>query len=355
MVLFLGMVAFAVDIAYMELSRTELRVSTDAAARAAGEALTRLQDLELARQAAKDVAAANTVAGDPLLLDDSDITFGNSSFNSQGAWVFNASGTPVNIVKIRGRRTDDAPSGSIPLFFGSIFNVRGFAPVRSSTVVRQDRDVCLVVDRSSSMKLAVDSSSTTMSSSDTRFCQIPQSDSRWAALAVAVQIFNTTLTQTPQIEHVGLASYASAYTSCGVTNAASSINQALTPNAALVNTAMSNISNTKFNGATNIAAGVDKGIAVLTGPSSRPFARKTLILLTDGNRTEGGDPVVSANTASANDIVIHTITYGASASQQEMQTVAYATGGTHYHAPDEAALEDIFRKLALSFSVTFID
>jgi Mg-chelatase subunit ChlD len=123
----------------------------------------------------------------------------------------------------------------------------------------------------------------------------------------------------------------------------------------LVNTAMSNISNTKFNGATNIAAGADKGIAVLTGPSSRPFARKTLILLTDGNRTEGGDPVVSANTASANDIVIHTITYGASASQQEMQTVAYATGGTHYHAPDEAALEDIFRKLALSFSVTFID
>ena len=43
LVVFLGMVAFAVDVAYMQLVRTELRVATDAAARASGEALSRSQ------------------------------------------------------------------------------------------------------------------------------------------------------------------------------------------------------------------------------------------------------------------------------------------------------------------------
>ena len=355
MVVFLAMVAFAVDIAYMELARTELRVSTDAAARAAGEALTRLQDLNLAKQAAKDVAAANMVAGKPLLLDDSDIIFGRSAYNTQGAWVFDPNGTPVNSVQVRGRRTQDSPSGSVPLFFGSIFNVRDFEPVRDSTVVRQDRDVCLVVDRSSSMKLSVDSDSENMSYSDPRICRKPYSDSRWKALEEAVRIFNVTLGQTPQTEYVGLVSYASAFNYCYVSNAESTVNQTLTSDLSRIDTAMSGISNTVFNGNTNIAAGINHGVSVLTGPSARPFSRKTMILLTDGIRTEGGDPVQSANTAAVHDIVIHTITYGDAASQSEMRAVAHAAGGTHYHAPDKESLENIFRELALSVSVTFVD
>lgn len=355
LVIFLGMVAFAVDIAFMELSRTELRVSTDAAARAAGEALTRLQDMDAAAQAAKDVAAANLVAGQPLLLDDSDIVFGNSSYNASGSWVFTPNQSPTNSVQIRGRRTEDAPSGDIPLFFGSIFNVTGFGPTRTSTVVRQDRDVCLVVDRSSSMKLAVDSTSQGMSLRDPRVCQKPYDDSRWMALAAAVQIFNDTLALTPQQEHVALVSYGSDFSYCGVSNTDSDIDKTLTGNLNQITSAMNVISNRKFNGNTNIEAGVDNGIAVLTGPTARPFANKTMILLTDGIRTAGGDPVVSATTAAGHKIKIHTITYGDGANQQDMQNVANAAGGRHYHAPNEAALENIFRELALSVSVTFID
>ena len=75
---FLVSVAFSVDVSYMQLTRTKLRSATDAAARAAGEGLSRAQDMDYARQQAKDIAAANKVAGKPLLLDDSDIVFGHS-------------------------------------------------------------------------------------------------------------------------------------------------------------------------------------------------------------------------------------------------------------------------------------
>src|SRR5215510_10137842 len=73
-VIFLAMTALSVDVAYMHLSRTQLRAATDAAARAGAEALSRNQSTTAARTAAKNLAAENLVAGAPLLLADSDIT-----------------------------------------------------------------------------------------------------------------------------------------------------------------------------------------------------------------------------------------------------------------------------------------
>ncbi len=46
MIVFLATVAFSVDVAYMQLSKVQLRTATDAAARAAGESLSREQDLD---------------------------------------------------------------------------------------------------------------------------------------------------------------------------------------------------------------------------------------------------------------------------------------------------------------------
>ncbi len=88
LIVVLVMTVFAVDVAYMQLVRTELRTSTDAAARAASEALARTQSVADARQAARDVAAANRVAGDPLQLDDADIVFGSASASNQGVFTF---------------------------------------------------------------------------------------------------------------------------------------------------------------------------------------------------------------------------------------------------------------------------
>ena len=76
MIIVLVMSVFSTDVAYMQLTRTELRTATDAAARAGAEALSRTQSEPQARVAAKNAAGRNAVAGAPLLLDDSDMIFG---------------------------------------------------------------------------------------------------------------------------------------------------------------------------------------------------------------------------------------------------------------------------------------
>ena len=57
-------VVFSVDVAYMQLTRTQLRSASDAAARAAAECLSRTQDVDQAREAAKTIASRNLVAND---------------------------------------------------------------------------------------------------------------------------------------------------------------------------------------------------------------------------------------------------------------------------------------------------
>ncbi len=355
MIVFLASVAFSVDVAYMQLTKIKLRSAADAAARAAGEGLSRAQDEDYARQAAKDIAAANLVAGKPLLLDDSDVIFGKSSQQESGAWTFTPNGQPVNAVRVNGRRTRQAPSGSVPIFFGRVFNVFDFQPVQAATVVRLDRDICIVVDRSSSMKLFLTDTSGTMSTGDSRFCQPPNmAQSRWGALSIGIDRFVNALDTTPQLEHVALVSFASDYTSCSYTNNASDINCPLSEDNSAVTSAMATLSGTKFNGRTNIAAGITKGIQVLTGPSARPYAAKTMVLMSDGAYNEGQVPHVVAAQAAAQDIIIHTITYG-EADPVEMKAISDATGGNNYVAPDAQALQEAFEQIALTLPVVFTD
>lgn len=368
-IVFLASVIFSVDVSYMQLTKAKLRAATDAAARAAGEGLSRAQDLNYARQAAKNIAAANKVAGQPLVLDDSDIVFGKSTQQGSGAWTFTPNGQPINAVRVLGRRTREAPSGSVPLFFARVFNVLDFEPIQAATVVRLDRDVCLVLDRSSSMKFYLTDAGGSMPTTDPRFCQPPNmSLSRWGALSIAVQRFIDALAQTPQTEYVALATFAggssgaSSYTACSYTSNTSDINCNLAANHAAVTSAMASLSTKKWNGRTNIAAGINRGIQVLTGASARPYAAKTIVLMSDGAANEPGGTETAgrqaalqkANEAASHDIIIHTVTYG-EADPDTMQAIADATGGNHYIAPDAQALQDIFEEIALTLPVVFTD
>ncbi|MCO6043450.1 VWA domain-containing protein [Aeoliella sp. ICT_H6.2] len=358
MIALLACVAFSVDVAYLQLTRTKLRAATDAAARAAGEALSREQNLDASRQAAIDIAQSNLVAGDPLLLDvEQDIVFGRSTQQRGGAWSFEPAGEPINAVRVLGRRTRDAPSGSVPTMFGRVFNVMDFQPLSTATVVRLDRDICIVVDRSSSMKLFLNDNAPTMSTSDPRFCRPPDmSQSRWRALTRAFDRFVAALHTTPQDEYLSLASYSSSGTWCGNSNNVADINQQLSADYGDAESAMTTLSGTKFNGATNIGEGIRSGIDALTNPStSRPFAAKTMVLMTDGNYTQGNRPRDVAPEALRHDIVIHAVTFGDGADQNEMRAVAAATGGNFYHAPDAQTLQDVFEEIALTLPVMFTE
>ena len=352
LVILLVTVAFSVDIAYMQLTRTRLRTATDAAARASGEALSRLQDANAARQAAKTIAAKNMVASAPLILEDRDIIFGNSEKRSNGSWRFTANGTPVNSIQIHGRRTSDSASGSVPLFFARMFGVNDFEPTEQATALRTDRDICLVVDRSSSMKLDLATTAQTMSTADARFALPPRTpDSRWAAMQSAVQVFTDHLATTPQAEKVALVSFGSDCTYFGVTNRVSDLDQPLDLDESRIGTAVATISSRVFNGATDTSAGIDRGVEALTDSRARPYAMKTMVFLTDGFRTQGRLPIDAANDAADENITIYTVTFGAAFDQSEMIAVAAATGGTHYHASTAAELRDVFAEIARTIPV----
>lgn len=359
MMVFAIMAAFAIDVAYMQMVRTELRAATDAAARAGAEALSRTQDESVAIAAAVQVAALNQVAGEPLNIETSDVVLGKSEQAGDGSWSFIAGGEPTNSLRVNGRKTDGSAAGPAALHFVGLLGKEFFEPVQQATAAQLDRDIVLVLDRSGSMAWdlsGVDWQYPAGGTYPDAYCEAPHpSDSRWAAAAAALAAFLDEVEGTEQKELISLVSYASPGNWCDSSFNASDIEIDLSEDYAQVIAAMASRSAAPIPGGTSISSGLDDAITVLTGPSARPLAHKTVVLMTDGVHNHGPAPINSAYVAHAEGITIHTITFSGGADQAQMQGVASATGGNHYHAPDAAALTAIFREIALTLPVVLTD
>lgn len=318
----LAFLALSVDLAYMQLSRSELRVATDAAARAAVESLSREQSVSKAITAARQIAEANEVAGQPLILGDQDIILGRMAFQTGTKWEFFPNEEPYNAIRILGRRTAGSRSGPINLFFGGVSGDRQFETQISSTAANLDRDVALVIDHSGSMLWY----------------------NRWKGLQQAVDIFLRELDRSDPIEHVSLAGYSSE----------ARLYQPLTGDTSLIRAALSGLSPA---GQTNIGGGLQAGSDSLEDPAyRRAFAAKVVVLMTDGNHNTGTDPLlVASQLAGTRSHKVHTVTFGQSANQSLMRRVAEATGGTFYHAADNNELVQIYREIALTLPVLLVD
>lgn len=328
--LLLVMAVFAIDVAYMQLVRTELRTSTDAATSAASEALARTQSVGIARQAALDLAFANPVARDPLQLAGQDIVFGVAEQNGgQGRFQFrpvaisDADTNPidkVNAVQVAGRRTSDSPSGSVNLLLGGILNTPTFQPSVQTTSTAVVRDIALVLDRSGSM----------------------QTNDKIGDLKSAVNIFLGLMDNTPSDERISLTTYSTTGTK----------DVDITSNLAGVSRVVQAM---PAQGFTAIGEGLEFGSdSLVNDPLSRRFAEKTIILLTDGRENRGIDAIDVVPVAQGRNQKIFTITFGADADQNLMRQVADATGGFHQHADDGGDLEEAFRTIAETLSVVVV-
>jgi len=342
------MAAFAVDVAWMQLVRTELRTATDAAARAGAKELSLSQTTAAAVNRAKQVALRNRVAGDPMLLANADIEIGKGQqATATSRFKFTPGGTRPNAVRITGQRTQGSAAGPVNLLFAGVLGIRQFEPSETATSTQLDRDICLVVDRSGSMMERLSGGGLPSGT-----CDPPHpTQSRWGALNIAVSAFLDELQNTVQSEHVALASYSSDTKECGNTYKISTIDSNLVKGYAAIRNEMARMSSKPVKGRTAISAGLDEGLKVLTGKKTRPFAVKTMILMTDGIHNLGPEPILSARKAAAADIVIHTITFSDDADIRRMQDVAAATGGKHFHAPDAAELVRIFKEIASTLPV----
>jgi hypothetical protein len=343
------MAAFAVDVAWMQLVRTELRSATDAAARAGAKGLSLYQDRGAARETAKRAASRNQVAGDPMRLSNRDIEIGVSEQTDETSrFKFTSGGRFPNSVRVTGRRTSGSAAGAVSLLFSGVLGVREFEPVQVAISSLLDRDLCLVVDRSGSMMESATGPDEATKETD---CFPPPADSRWVALAAAINGFLAELDNTLQEEHVAMVSYGSEFVRCKIYYPEVRVDSDLTTDYSTIRSAIDGIGNRPIQGHTHIGEGIDAGIGVLRGRKSRRFAVKTMILMTDGLQNGGTKAIDAARRARSREIVIHTITFGANAAQADMQQVAAATGGKHFHAPTPSDLERIFKEVALTLPV----
>ena len=323
-VLLIGAV-FGVDVAYMHMVRAELRTATDAAARAGAETLARTQDVDAAVASAQRVASLNKVAGKGLTVPESAITVGGFTAQ-QNRFVFDETKNPFVAMRINGSREATSPDGSVPLFFARALSRQSFQPTQTATSAANVRDVALVLDVSGSMN--------SRSGSSTRL----------EALKAAVGIFIDEIQVSSPHTFLSLSIYS--------TNALKVTD--LTADLELIR---SQVNLLRPVGSTAIGLGLQKGIDSLANdPLNRPFAAKTIVLMTDGVHNTGVNPTVTVQNAVSLGQTVHTVTFSSGANQSLMRQVAGSTdGGIHLHADDAADLSEAFRQIARSLSVILID
>jgi uncharacterized protein YegL len=312
LMVFLATAALSIDVAYMQLVRSELRASADTAAKAAVVVLSETGDVNAARAKATEIARLNTVAGRELLLEPQDIVFGTGQVGTNGSIEFIPNATPYRAAQVTGRKLGASPSGSVSLFFGGVIGTPEFETQLQATAAYMDRDVVLVVDRSDSM-----------------------AGGAFYDLQVAVGVFLQTLRDNQTEERVGLVSYAEAVY----------FHHSLTTDLDAIQAQMNAMSTVRAR--TNIGGGIDLGLSVVLNDAGSGLTQKVIILLTDGYHNTGTDPRSAARRAKDNGVVIHTVTFGWYADQSLMREIALTTGGEFRHAPDGGTLSDVFRELAL--------
>lgn len=348
----------AINIAYIELVRSEQRLATDAAAKAALVTLGQTQSRDQAIAAAKSIAALHRVAGHPVQLTNSDIQIGVSSMNSNGTFQFSPvssnSTSVTNSIRVRSD-LDHVVQGGVPiLLMPQLMGASSFQNEQFATATRIEMDVCIVVDRSGSMAWSLGNTSFEYPgelqglSPLQNYFKLPHPTlSRWSALRSSINVFVNVLNEAPIKSRVAMASYSSNFTFGIWTSQVATIDQPLTLSYTNLAQKLDQIATAPLIGNTNIAAGMREGINALTDPAtSRVTSSKSMILLTDGIKTQGDDPVELANMARQMNIRIHTIAFSAQADAQLMAQVAHAGGGQVYIAPDAASLTSAFRTIA---------
>lgn len=318
-VLFVG-VAFSVDVAHMQLTKTQLRVSTDLANRAGSEALARTKNSNLAAQVAKQIALANPVANRPLVLKDSQLKFGQVGKDNFGEVRFSPGTQPFNALQVDGGLTSQVGGGPVPLFFAGMLGTKQFEPQLTSIVTTQGapkRDIAAVIDITGSMN--------SHTPTGTRFTD----------LLVAYNSLVVALNQTDDEEKLGLATY-------------STSSKVELPLQSAYGPTIAALSAKHPSGATNINSGIQAGRIILNNNLlRRPDVEKVMVLMTDGLHNTGPSPIFAAQDAKTDKIRIITITFDSTAGIPLMRQVAEITGGKHFHAPTLTELRSIFQDIGL--------
>lgn len=380
--LFVVMMIFAfmtLNISNNQRHFTAAQISSDLASRWGVDALSRSNDTATISSEIRDLVDRNwsvSLAMSPKAIRESNkvnldvnIQIGSASLKN-GEFQFIDNASPANAVRVTAAGKVDSV-GFMPVFGGQQ------SIARTATAMALERDLCLVIDRSGSMNFDLNTGNWMYDYGQHPYNKMSTSKnkkhrknswqwwhywphptrSRWSTMIPAVYGLAEELMTTNQNELFSIVSYSSAVNykfydhSLNIRNyqpPTAGIEVQPTSN---YQTAAQTLDNKyKYDhivaGATNISAGIDQATQVLTGPSSRPHAFKTMIVMTDGQYNQGRSPWLAAEDAAALGIEVYTVTFSKQADQNSMIKTAENGNGRHFHAPDGDALEDIFREIA---------
>ncbi len=362
-IVFLILAAFSIDIAYVQLAQTQLRAACDSAAKAGTSALVQGKTDAQAVQAAIDMANLNFVAGKSMKLTAADITVGQSQLQADGTWSFVAGAKPSQAVQISGALTDANANGALGFFFAPVIGITKTNLTNTSVASAFAVEVCLALDRSHSM--CFDQTGTTWSYPSPigtdwvkGIKSEPIAGSRWEALDAAMISFCNILKTAAAPPRVAVVTWGSTigtntteYSLTGQTAPAVATDLALSTSMDSVYSAVHARSTKVMLGGTNMSAGMDQARTILTAADVKPYAKRIMILMTDGQWNTGRDPLAAAADAAAANITIHCICFLQNADQTTTQQIAALTGGKFYYANNAASLTAAFQDLAYSLPV----
>ncbi len=338
-----GIAAYAINLAYMELVRVELQISTDIATRAAGRTLAVTGSKSEAIANGQRYALLNPVCNLPLHLTSTDLVFGVSTRTSENERYLFEQGKNPNAVKIK---TDNFANSSIPMLFPSMGMPIEFRSIKSAISTQSELDLSLVLDRSGSMTFSASEQSGSTFPNGWYPGQPVPYNSRWLDTVASVDLLLQQLSLSHLSEHVSLVTYSTSPTT----------DVKLTDQYQDIYDEMYAYGMSFAGGATNIGGGILQGVASLNEKgSARPWASRVIILMSDGIHNTGIEPLLAAQIAADQHITIYTISFSSEADEAVMSKIASTCRGLHYHAATREQLETAFRDILsrLPLLVTF--
>jgi Flp pilus assembly protein TadG len=153
MVVVLGIVAFAVDLGYIMLAKTQLQAAADAAALAAASSIG---DRDKLIENAQEIGELNHVGGSAVKIQSADVVVGTwdpYQANPSDRFVpMSDQSQPSNAVKVTARADGTtAETPALPLFFARVLNKQTANITAEAIATTNPRDICFVFDLSSSM------------------------------------------------------------------------------------------------------------------------------------------------------------------------------------------------------------
>lgn len=315
LVVMLAMIAFAVDVGFITVARTELQGAADAAA-LAGVSKLPLGESE-ANVVASDYVGRNIATNKPPQITT---TAGQWDLKSHS---FKPGRSPFDALQVQVESKNQA------LFFGRVMNTNTFNAGAKATAVVRPRDMMLVLDYSGSMN----------------------SKQKIDQLKNSVSLFLDVLDDYSTSDRVGFVRYSNDATlEAGLTYDLNKVNKEIQTN--------------KANGTTNIGDGFKLGIDELK-KKSRDNASKLIVLMTDGlaNQPQGRDPkayvLEQAHRADDEGIDVLAISFGSDADTALMNQVSDICKDPRFDVRGsmsecERELKEVFLRIAEKFKVKLV-